>query len=642
MSRDTEKADWRHIIQSAAFFILFFYAVCFGIEPQLVYHGGGIITNFPVFYYGWDHFQNYLYRPGGLVHYLSDFLIQCLYHQWLGSLVITLQAFLLFSGIQAFFCNLGLQKLKFLSFVPPILLLCIYSLYGYFVNTFTQINYFIVGLGIFTCVRFTKSMSPFAVSLIAIPLTFILFILTGSSAFIVALLCLICELGTWQGLIARLLPMLSWMVALLLTPWLFEWWRKDLISSEALTRFYSFIPKATDLKNTKTLLLHFLCLMGPVVGLVAVIIRAIYLKYLKAMIDAREARISSTKAPSTGTKDKTKTGTIEKSKSFLLLRNNIGFICTTTVLVIGFAVIHYYCHNRSLKRLMKVDYDIYNQLWQKVLDQVPAGESSPYLLCAANQALARLGRLGESLPLNQAPDNLLLYHGRYQADWNVIDVYLDLGFVNMAKHFLAEAIDKYGERPALLRRMALVQLALGNTGTAKIYLRALEKVPFHSSWARDYLDRQQQNPNLKGDPFIDHLREYAPQDNFVMPLAQDQIYRRLLRQNPQNRMACEYLLSYYLLTKNLKAFSSEFKRLDSLGIGKLPRLYQEALILASMVLQAKIENMERYVTDDTLRRWERFVELSKNNRNDPQKSFEILDKEFPGSYFVYFLLTKDQ
>src|SRR5205823_3999911 len=138
-----------------------------------------------------------------------------------------------------------------------------------------------------------------------------------------------------------------------------------------------------------------------------------------------------------------------------------------------------------------------------------------------------------------------------------IDVYLDLGFVGMAHHYLAEAMDIYGERPSLLRRLVLVNTVLGNEGTARIYLRALAKVPWQGSWAKEFQQQLETDPSMTENKEVARLRSAMMKSDQVVPLPIDKLMLSLLQVNPRNRMAFEYLMAYCLLTKNVKGFVSQ-------------------------------------------------------------------------------------
>ena len=83
------------LLRSFIFFTLFYLYLWLYIDLKLMYHGAGIITNFPAFYRGRPFFLQFLSYPGGLIEYISAFLSQFFYYSWAGALVVTIQAWLM-------------------------------------------------------------------------------------------------------------------------------------------------------------------------------------------------------------------------------------------------------------------------------------------------------------------------------------------------------------------------------------------------------------------------------------------------------------------------------------------------------------------------------------------------------------------
>ena len=100
MSASFEKLlgkGFNRTIQSSVFFLLFYLYLWLYIDLKLIYHGGGMIMTFPVFFRGWVFFREFTSYPGGIVESLSAFLSQFFYYSWAGALVVTVQA--LFSSV---------------------------------------------------------------------------------------------------------------------------------------------------------------------------------------------------------------------------------------------------------------------------------------------------------------------------------------------------------------------------------------------------------------------------------------------------------------------------------------------------------------------------------------------------------------
>ncbi|MFC1605034.1 DUF6057 family protein, partial [Planctomycetota bacterium] len=119
------------LLQSFLFFILFYLYLWLYVDLRLIYHGAGVITNFPVFYKSWTFFLPFLSYPGGPVEYLSAFLSQFFYYSWAGALVVTVQAWLLCVCIDYVLKAANLPRIRLICFLIPILLLVLYTRYAY-------------------------------------------------------------------------------------------------------------------------------------------------------------------------------------------------------------------------------------------------------------------------------------------------------------------------------------------------------------------------------------------------------------------------------------------------------------------------------------------------------------------------------
>ena len=293
--------------------------------------------------------------------------------------------------------------------------------------------------------------------------------------------------------------------------------------------------------------------------------------------------------------------------------------------------------DRSVKAVLSVDYYASDRLWPQVLEAASGNPTNLYVLSAVNRALYHTGRLGYDLPLFQRPDDLLLLGRDLRAHWSRVDLYLDLGCANAALHHLSEALAVYGERPALLRRLALIHLVLGNVGTARIYLHSLARTPFHAAWAGDYLRRLAQDPTLARDPEIVRLRHLAPVADELIPLPAAALLEGLLDAHRDNRMACEYLVAHCLLSKDLRPLARDPRRLEALGSSPLPPLYDEALVL--MARQAALDpaTLVPAPSPAAVQRYERFAEAVRTFGQDPGRWSEPLAREFAGSYFLHYL-----
>jgi len=312
-------------------------------------------------------------------------------------------------------------------------------------------------------------------------------------------------------------------------------------------------------------------------------------------------------------------------------------ISTASLLLLAYGSV-YACHDRTLETRLRIDYLAWTQQWLELSGLGLSGPPGKSAQCAIAQAAYHNGTLTRELPEVQTPEDLVLFNELDSAHWRKANLYLDLGYVLMTLHYATEAIELYGERPLLLRQLAMMNLALGNVTTAKIYLHSLEKVPFHSGWARDYLNRVNADPELTSDVEVSRLRSLMPKKDYVLRLPVEQSLLLLLDANRQNRMAFEYLMTYYLLAKNLPGFVKHLPLADHLDVFKVPRLWEEAIVLAAQTMGEQA-NLKNHPLDAAAQRQlEAMLQSLAKYQGDQQLARRKLQQDYGQSYFYYYYL----
>ncbi len=190
------------------FFVLFYLYLWFCVDLRLMYHGAGIITNFPVFYKGWVFFSDFLSRPGGLVEYTGAFLSQFFYIGWAGALVVTIQAWLMSVCIGCILKAVNLSHLRWLRFIPPILLLITYTQYTY--HFITTLAFLVVLVFVYLYLRIIPFLTSNTGRLIVfLVLSVILYTIAAGVYLLFAVLCAMYELLFRRQYLLGLLYLLS-------------------------------------------------------------------------------------------------------------------------------------------------------------------------------------------------------------------------------------------------------------------------------------------------------------------------------------------------------------------------------------------------------------------------------------------------
>jgi len=297
-------------------------------------------------------------------------------------------------------------------------------------------------------------------------------------------------------------------------------------------------------------------------------------------------------------------------------------------------------HDNELKTLLEADYYAYHRMWPQVFQAFHRHPNSLFIVHAVNRALYHTGRLGSDMfAYPQHPDTLFLTSKkRFAAFWKKFDVYIDLGVMNLAESALTESLIRLGERPIILKRLALINMVKGDLGAARVYLGALSKTLFHADWANNYLARLQSDPNLSMDDQIQHLRDMMMETDYGFTnYVPERILLALLQKNRYNRMAFEYLMAWYLLTGQLDKLVQNLDRLDDFNYEGIPRHYEEAILIYEVLTGTKVDLKGRQISQRTHQRARGFSSISNRFRSSNEMTAMLATAPYFGdTYFFYY------
>jgi hypothetical protein len=599
----------------AAFYLLFYLYLAFEVDLRLLYNGGGLISNFPTFYLDGVFLKGQLAFPGGLMEYVSAFLAQLFYYSWAGAAVVTCQAWLMGLGTGAYLKEIGAPRLRILRFVGPLVLLAVYSQYVFYFTMTLAFTVAVVAACLF--LRFAPQ-GAVRRALCFLALSIALYAATGAAYLLFAFLCGGAQIvkghryreGLWYGLSAAVVPYLVGVMTWgLPAPEAYA----ELLPIYLGTRASE--PPKLMLKAIWVLYLFLPVVLGAV-GLWHLTIGR-WMSFAKTVpIRAgQNSRISS--PPQSGAKS-----------------GALGWMIETILLAAATAGVLLFYHDPGVKDLLAVDYYSRHEMWSKVLDT--AKHSRPhYLIChAVDRALYHTDRLGDEMCCYYQDPKALLLTGT-EALWQKADACMDLGLINEAEQALTISMEMYGERPLLLQRLARIYLVKGDVETASVYLNALSKVPFWRHQAREDLAQLRNDPNLAKDEEIQGLRAIRLRQDSVR---QTDALVQLLTENPRNRMAYEYGMAWFLLTKNLAGFAQLFNARHNLVESRIPRHYEEAILLAKALNQGAVDLGARSVSQESTDRFESFMKAFQPFGQNAEAARKALRERFGDSYYYYFFL----
>ena len=602
------------LLLSIVLFVLFYLYLLFYVDLRLIYSCGGIITNFPVFAKDWAFFRDHISHPGGAIVYVSAFLPQLFYLGWAGALVVTVQAWLMSACVNYVFKTLNLSVIRFLRFVPALILLITYTRYTYHFYTTMA---FLTALS-FLCLYLKVTSSPasdYGRLIILLIMSVILYYVAGSAFLLFALLCAIYELlfkrrFLWGSLCLFFAVAIPYVLGVLL-------FGESVINAFSDSLPFSWKTLTFESRTESIMAIYILYLFMPLTMLSS----TLYLKIPGSRIQTR-LRSWAKKA--------------KKSTSSPILRSLFE---SFVLLVIALAAV-IFSSNREKRTIFAVHYYTCHRMWPQVLEAARQHTDNPFVMNAVNRALYYTGRLGYDMFCWPQHPDVLLQTGedRILACWHKFDTQIDLGLMNMAERNFNECTQVFGEHPIILKRLALINMVKGNYGSARIYLGALSKTLFDSKWANDYLALLQSDPNLSTDNRIQYLRSIRPEKDYaVIGYSKERVLRDLLEKNSKNRMAFEYLTAWYMLTKQLEKCVRSIEHLNDFDYPELPRLYEEVLLIYVYSTKKPVQLVGHQPSLKARQQIENFSRIFNSHNRNKQAAFGELAKDYGDSYFFYHI-----
>jgi len=238
----------------------------------------------------------------------------------------------------------------------------------------------------------------------------------------------------------------------------------------------------------------------------------------------------------------------------------------------------------------------------------------------------------------------LLLDYRWCESWpeEASNVFWKLGFLSESQHWAHEAFEYKGYTPGLLNRLGTIYMLKGNNEAASRYFVNLKNIPFNNTIAENLIRLNTNPSDIRQDTELSHVQ--------ACMLTEDIVYRGgpssfqlelLLKKNPKNKMAFEYLMAYYLLDGNIKEIYSNVSKFNLFGYSQLPRYIQEALIFGAAVNQKLEFNQVNNMIDPFIfKRFMEYRQIFLNHNGNKSIAQHYLQKSFSDTYWYYFMFLK--
>ena len=306
----------------------------------------------------------------------------------------------------------------------------------------------------------------------------------------------------------------------------------------------------------------------------------------------------------------------------------------------GWATV-WFTFDQQQKRLAEIDYRASRGEYEAVL--AAAGRTKVLddpAKFRVQWALYHTGRLAEELfsfhdLVDEAPPAGVGETCRAQSQ-----SLFELGLLNDADHTAHEALEMQGDRPDLLRLLARLNLLKDRPQAAQVFLNVLSLIPFQGERANEAWPTLDVPRPAAEQALLARLRAQAlTNDVLHTGLPMGRLLEVLLASNPTNQMAFEYAMADYLVGLDLRNVVEHLPLLDNFHYPRIPRSYEEALLLYQQVARVQVALNGRAISPETAERFRQFKEAAKWFMGSAEDK-AALAARFGNTYWYYHFITR--
>ena len=487
-------------------------------------------TNF--FQHGMMYFDNFIDKPGGWSDYAEHFLLQFYQWRWLGALIQTLILVGIFLFTRGIIAKIGIGKNRMIfSSLPFLMTLALQTNLQPIEGQIVEI--FFLYLLMWSYLQVKHSVIRYSIATILSPIVFL--ILGGVGTIALYLSISVYELFKNKG-VTRIIFIVLWLLIVAAQP--FVWYE------------YIYISNMEDMYMSLAIKKY---IFGIVYGYMFILL----------CISWANKKFEITKN--------------------LLIVESLGIL-------IIFGTILFCVPNYKIESFFKMDQAAIKADWDEVIELAEKLEhSSREEACLTNLALASKGELGDRLfEFNSQLGVAGLYLPRELEYKNSVlegEFYYRMYIPNEAIHMsLQAAIDSpQGMDFRTLRRLIEINIQKGNTIVADKYLTILENATNYSNWCEDRR-AELANPSIVNSLLPVERDFFIGSRPFISDMA------RVFDSGANIEMTQEYVLCYLLLNKDLNRFYSFFDTFYKPVGGRIPKIYQEALLYNMLFTKKTLKN----------------------------------------------------
>jgi len=308
-------------------------------------------------------------------------------------------------------------------------------------------------------------------------------------------------------------------------------------------------------------------------------------------------------------------------------------ICLTAVMLItGF--------NSQTSRVINLEKFVFEEKWEEAIkyhEKYPSENMIGQYFY--NIALSESGQLCDRLFYGRqdfGTGSLFLPWSSEHINWGAYSFYA-AGLINEAQRWAYEEMVVYGKRPQNMKLLIKASLINGKYSLTEKYTGILKNTLFYRTWAKEYEKLIGDSVAIKSHPELGKKIKTLPGDDFFIFLEspQDNL-PMLVNENPANKEAFEYLMSWLLLSKEVEMLVNNIKLMKNMGYNRIPRHIEEAVMIYYNSQGVFPDLGGLSISSDTKLRFDQYFTSYMSARQTPATLKEKMQKQFGNTFWYYF------
>ena len=308
-------------------------------------------------------------------------------------------------------------------------------------------------------------------------------------------------------------------------------------------------------------------------------------------------------------------------------------ICITAVMLIS-------GYNSQTSRVINLEKLVFEEKWDKAIDFQEKYPSENMIgQYFYNIALSESGQLCDRLFHGRqdfGTASLFLPWSSEHINWGANSFYA-IGLINEAQRWAYEEMVVYGQRPQNMKLLVKSSLVNGKYSMAEKYAGVLKNTLFYRRWATEYEKLIGDSTGIKSHPDLGKKVKMLPRSDFFVFLeSPEQNLPLLVDQNPDNREAFEYLMSWLLLSKEVEMIVNNIPLMKKMGYTRIPNHIEEAIMIYYNSQGVFPDLGGLSISSETRLKFDQYFTTFMVARQNPSTVQEKMRKQFSDTFWYYF------